>query len=108
MARNWSQAEIEATCWEILDEAVGVDPAKRDLNVMLGEDLGADSLDCFEICMRVEEDFELIEITDDESERVVRFRDLTALVAAKVSDEGRFTSAVEDDLMARQMSLISE
>ncbi len=55
---------------------------RDDANVI--DDLGADSLDCIEIMMAVEEEFEM-EVTDDQMDEIVTVGDIVELVAAEMA-----------------------
>lgn len=54
---------------------LGVDEAKMDPDAQIVKDLGADSLDCIEVVMAVEEEFG-IEIPDAEAEEWRTIRDI--------------------------------
>lgn len=75
--------DIEARVLRIIAEQLGqssTHPAPTDRLV----DLGADSLDCAEILMAMEEEFE-IEIADEEGEKVLTVQQAIELVRGKVS-----------------------
>lgn len=64
------QAEdIFETLKTILVEHLGLRREQVTLESNIQEDLGADSLDCVELVMAVEEEF-AIDITDEEAERI--------------------------------------
>lgn len=61
---------------EILEEQLGVSLEEVTPEAKLQDDLGADSLDCVELVMRLEDDFG-IEIPDEEVDKVTNCRDCT-------------------------------
>lgn len=64
----------------IVAEAVGIPPSRVEMDSLLREDLGADSLDLVEIAAGLEEAFD-IEVPDEEVERARTVRDLVRYVA---------------------------
>ena len=77
--------ELKARVDKIIVEHLGVEPAKIVPAATLDDDLGADSLDCVELTMAMEEEFG-IEIPDDDAlgmEKTVG--DWHELVAKKVA-----------------------
>lgn len=63
----------------ILVDHLGVDESGVTPDSTIVDDLGADSLDCVEIVMELESSFN-IEITDEDAEKFVYVRDITAYV----------------------------
>ena len=62
-------------CWHL-----GVEPSRvEDDATSLQDDLGADSLDCVEVCMAMEDEFE-IEIPDDAAREVATVGDVIQVV----------------------------
>lgn len=59
---------------KIISEVLGVDEAEIALNTSFVDDLGADSLDVFQIIMAIEEEFD-IEIANEEAEKIVTVGD---------------------------------
>ena len=59
---------------EILCDQLDIDPEEITLDTDLISDLGADSLDIFQIVMGIEETFD-IEIDNDEAENIVTVGD---------------------------------
>ena len=59
---------------KIMAEVVNVDEDSITMESTFGDDLGADSLDVFQIIMGVEEEFE-IEIPNEEAEKIVTVGD---------------------------------
>jgi len=64
----------------LLAEHLGLEPSRvEDDATSLEDDLGADSLDCVEICMAMEDEFE-IEIPDDAAREVATVGDVIRVV----------------------------
>ena len=59
---------------EIVSENLGVDSAQITEGSSFKDDLGADSLDVFQIIMGIEEEFD-IEIPNEEAEKIVSVGD---------------------------------
>ena len=59
---------------KIIAEVLNVDEDSITIESTFGDDLGADSLDVFQIIMGVEEEFE-IEIPNEEAEKIVTVGD---------------------------------
>ena len=59
---------------KIIAEVLNVDEDSITMESTFGDDLGADSLDVFQIIMGVEEEFE-IEIPNEEAEKIVKVGD---------------------------------
>ena len=59
---------------KIIAEVLNVDPDEITMNTTFVDDLGADSLDIFQIIMGIEEAFD-IEIDNDEAEKIVTVGD---------------------------------
>ena len=59
---------------KIISEVLGVEPEKISLDSTFIDDLGADSLDVFQIIMAIEEEFD-IEIDNDAAEGIVTVGD---------------------------------
>ncbi len=64
---------------QIIAKILNVDPETVTADSTFIEDLGADSLDIFQVIMGVEEEFD-IEISPEEAERVVTVGDAVRLV----------------------------
>lgn len=58
----------------IVGEVLGVDPESITMDTTFVDDLGADSLDIFQIIMAIEEEFE-IEIANEDAENIVTVAD---------------------------------
>ncbi len=59
---------------QIIAEVLSIDPEEITLNTTFVDDLGADSLDVFQIVMGIEEEFD-IEIPTDAAEKIVTVGD---------------------------------
>ena len=59
---------------EIIAEVLNVDPEEITMDTTFVDDLGADSLDVFQIIMGVEEEFD-IEISNEDAEKIVTVGD---------------------------------
>mgnify|MGYP000084340290 FL=1 len=59
---------------EIIAEVLNVDPEEITMDTTFVDDLGADSLDVFQIIMGIEEEFD-IEIPSEEAEKIVTVGD---------------------------------
>lgn len=60
---------------DLLSEQLGADRQKVEKDSHLKNDLGADSLDCVEIVMAIEEEWG-VDITDDESDKFKTVQDI--------------------------------
>ena len=59
---------------EIIAEVLNVDPEEITMDTTFVDDLGADSLDVFQIIMVIEEEFD-IEISNEDAEKIVTVGD---------------------------------
>ncbi|MDE6314122.1 MAG: acyl carrier protein [Lachnospiraceae bacterium] len=59
---------------KIIAEVLNVDPDEITMNTTFVDDLGADSLDIFQIIMGIEEEFD-IEIPNEEAEKIISVGD---------------------------------
>ena len=59
---------------QIIAEVLNIDPEEITMNTTFVDDLGADSLDVFQIIMGLEEEFD-IEIPNEEAEKIVTVAD---------------------------------
>lgn len=59
---------------KIISEVLGVDEESVTMETTFVDDLGADSLDVFQIIMALEEEFD-IEIANEEAEKIVTVSD---------------------------------
>ena len=63
----------------VISEQLGVDLDEVTTDAMLGEQLGADSLDAIELTLALEDAF-AIEIPDEDAQRLLRVSDVIAYV----------------------------
>jgi acyl carrier protein len=66
---------------KIIAEQLGIDKEEVTLESQIVDDLGADSLDVIELLMMFEEEFD-IEITDEESEKLLTVGDVVEYIKA--------------------------
>ena len=59
---------------QIIAEVLNIDPEEITMNTTFVDDLGADSLDVFQIIMGIEEEFD-IEILTEEAEKIASVGD---------------------------------
>ena len=59
---------------QIIAEVLNIEPDEVTINTTFADDLGADSLDVFQIIMGIEEEFD-IEIPTEEAEKIVSVGD---------------------------------
>ena len=59
---------------QIIAEVLNIDPEEITMNTTFVDDLGADSLDVFQIIMGIEEEFD-IEIPTEEAEKIANVGD---------------------------------
>ena len=59
---------------QIIGEVLNIDPEEITMNTTFVDDLGADSLDVFQIIMGIEEEFD-IEISNEDAEKIVTVGD---------------------------------
>ena len=59
---------------EIIADVLNVDPNEVTMETTFADDLGADSLDIFQIIMGIEEEFD-IEIDNEEAEKIATVQD---------------------------------
>ncbi len=69
---------------EVIADVLNVDPKEISLETTFTEDLGADSLDVFQIIMGIEEAFE-IEIPADKAEQITTVGEAVALIQNSMS-----------------------
>ena len=70
---------------EIIAEVMNVETDDITLDTSFVEDLGADSLDIFQIIMGIEETFD-IEIDNDEAEKIVTVGDAVEQIKNAIND----------------------
>ena len=67
---------------EIIADVLNVDPNEVTMETTFADDLGADSLDVFQIIMGIEEEFD-IEIPDDAVEQISTVQDAVDQIKSK-------------------------
>lgn len=70
---------------QIIAGILNIDPEAVTADSTFIEDLGADSLDIFQVIMGIEEEFD-IEVSPEEAERVVTVEDAARLVRSAVKE----------------------
>ena len=71
---------------DIIVEVLNVDETEVTMESTFIDDLGADSLDVFQIIMGIEEEFD-IEIPNEEAEKIVTVGDAVEQIKKAVSDQ---------------------
>ena len=71
---------------DIIVEALNVDENEVTMESTFIDDLGADSLDVFQIIMGIEEEFD-IEIPNEEAEKIVTVGDAVEQIKKAVSEQ---------------------
>lgn len=71
---------------DIIVEVLNVDENEVTMESTFVDDLGADSLDVFQIIMGIEEDFD-IEIPNEEAEKIVTVGDAVEQIKKAVSEQ---------------------
>ena len=72
---------------KIIAEVLNVDEEEITMETTFVDDLGADSLDIFQIIMGIEEEFD-IEIPDEDAEKLTTVGEAMSYVKAKLGVEG--------------------
>ncbi len=70
----------------IIADVLNVDPEDITMSTTFVDDLGADSLDIFQIIMGIEEEFD-IEIDNEEAEKIVTVQDAVEQIQNKKAVE---------------------
>ena len=70
----------------IIAEVLNIEPDEITMDTTFVEDLGADSLDIFQIIMGIEEEFD-IEIPNEEAEKIVTVGDAVEQIKKAVSEQ---------------------
>ena len=71
---------------EIAADSLGADVSTMTAETSFKEDLGADSLDVFQIIMGIEEEFD-IEIDNEEAEKITTVQDAVDQIQKKKANE---------------------
>ena len=69
---------------KVIAEVLSVDPDEITMETTFADDLGADSLDVFQIIMGLEEEFD-IEIANEEAENIVTVADAVEQIKKAVN-----------------------
>ena len=70
---------------EIFADVLNVDPNEVTMETTFADDLGADSLDVFQIIMGLEEEFD-IEIPNEQAEKIVTVGDAVEQIKAAMNE----------------------
>ena len=70
---------------EIIADVLNVDPNEVTMETTFTDDLGADSLDVFQIVMGIEEEFD-IQIEAEEAEHIVSVEDAVEAIKKKLAE----------------------
>ncbi len=76
-------ASVEEQIIEIISEQLGLDKDDIQLEASFIDDLGADSLDIFDMIMTIEDDFD-IEIPDEDAEKIILVQDAITYINDKM------------------------
>lgn len=68
----------------IIAETLNLDPDEISLDSTFQDDLGADSLDVYQIIMGIEEEFD-IEVPDDIAEKISTVEDAVEMIKAQLN-----------------------
>ena len=69
---------------KVIAEVLNVDPDEISLDTTFMDDLGADSLDVFQIIMGIEEEFD-IEIPAEKAEKITTVEEAVELIKAAIN-----------------------
>lgn len=72
---------------KVIAEVLSVDPKEITLETTFVEDLGADSLDLYQVVMGIEETFAIV-IEEAETEHIETVAEAFALIQSKLPQEG--------------------
>ena len=78
-----TRSELTDSIRSIIAEQFGVDPTEVTPETRMAEDLGSDSLDCVELTMSLEDEFEIF-IEDDKADAAKTFAQIIDLVASEI------------------------
>ena len=71
---------------ELIAEQFTVDAATIQRDTAFFDDLGADSLDIVELTMALEEEFDLVELPEEDLRKLVTVGDVVDYITAKIDD----------------------
>ena len=69
---------------KIIADVLNVDPEEITMNTTFVDDLGADSLDVFQIIMGIEEVFD-IEVPAEEAEKITNVEEAVAMIKSAIN-----------------------
>ncbi len=69
---------------QIIADVLNVDPEEITMNTTFSDDLGADSLDVFQIVMGIEEEFD-IEVPPEKAEKIATVEEAVELIKAAIN-----------------------
>ena len=69
---------------QIIADVLNVDPDEIDMDTTFMDDLGADSLDVFQIIMGIEEEFD-IEVPAEEAENITTVEEAVELINSAIN-----------------------
>lgn len=78
-----TRTEINTRVQKVCAEELGIELSRIVPEAHIEEDFGADSLDMVELCMALEEEFQ-IELEDEKVEKVKTIQQLIELVSSKL------------------------
>ena len=81
---NLNAAEVQERIRALICDRIGVEPDEVQLESSFAYDLDADSLDMVELALALEDEFDLIDLSDEDMENVSTVGDLINLVQAKL------------------------
>ena len=70
---------------KVIAEVLSVDPNEITMETTFMDDLGADSLDVFQIVMGIEEEFD-IEIAPEDAEKITNVKEAVELIRNAIND----------------------
>jgi acyl carrier protein len=79
------RTHVEQRVKEIVADHMDIDESRITGSTKLIDDLGADSLDCVEICMMLENEYNL-DCPDEEIEHIVTIDQLTEFIQKKIHE----------------------
>ena len=78
---------------EIIADVLNVDPNEVTMETTFADDLGADSLDVFQIVMGIEEEFD-IQIEAEEAEHIVSVEDAVEAIKKKLAESEKMAKGL--------------
>ena len=74
---------------KVIAEVLNVDPEEIAMETTFSEDLGADSLDVFQIIMGIEEEFD-IEVPAEQAEKISTVEEAVELIKSALNQQNSF------------------